>query len=258
MSDDEEHSQYTDELSEDEDEEMETPANVVSLDCIPNLGEAYKYGLLKPPLPSEDGSEEACFQPNLLLLDRVSLFQGDITKLRVDAIVNAANRSLLGGGGVDGAIHTAAGPKLLDECRTLNGCETGASKITKGYNLPARHVIHTVGPIYSEKFKEEKAEQLASCYRTSLEVAAENEIRHIAFPSISTGIYCFPIKDATRIALGTTRTFLESEQGRQIENVIFVVWSDLDKAVYESILPEIFPPAAEEISQDLEDNAEID
>jgi len=265
MSDDEENSprQYSDAMSEDEegegeegeDEEMEeTPPGVIQLDCIPTLGEAYKFGLLKLPPPSEDESKEAHYQPNPFLLDRVSLFQGDITKLEVDAIVNAANRSLLGGGGVDGAIHSAAGPKLLDECRTLNGCETGGAKITKGYDLPARHVIHTVGPIYSEKFKEEKADQLSSCYRTSLELAAENELRHVAFPSISTGIYGYPIEAATRIALCTARQFLESEQGSQIENVIFVVWSDKDKSVYEQILPEIFPPGGEELSQEPNDN----
>lgn len=263
MSDDENSPrQYDDDLSEEESDIEETHVkDVLRLDSIPTIGEAYKYGLLKPP-PTPEGvseTEETAprYQPNALLLDRIMLHQGDITKLDIDAIVNAANRSLLGGGGVDGAIHSAAGPKLLDECRTLNGCDTGNSKITKGYNLPARHIIHTVGPIYSEKFKDEKAEQLVSCYRTSLELAAENELRHIAFPSISTGIYSYPIEDATRIALDTTRTFLESDKGSKIENVIFVVWSDKDKEVYQLLIPEIFPPGGEEeVIQDVENNAD--
>jgi len=262
MSDDQEYSpeEYDDELSEDEDEEMEeSPRDVIHPTDIPTIGELYKNdpdSFLRPDPKAQ--LEKTTYQPNLLLLDRVSLFQGDITQLGVDAIVNAANRSLLGGGGVDGAIHSVAGPKLLDECRTLNGCETGGSKMTRGYNLPARHVIHTVGPIYAEKFKEEKAAELASCYRTSLELAAENELRHIAFPSISTGIYSYPIVEATRIALSTTRTFLESEQGSQIENVIFVVWSDRDKDVYQSVLTEVFPPGDEESTQDLEDTTKDD
>ncbi|KAH9481571.1 ADP-ribose glycohydrolase MACROD1 [Psilocybe cubensis] len=171
------------------------------------------------------------------LLDRVALFQGDITTLKIDAIVNAANRSLL----VDGAIHSAAGPKLLEECRGLNGCATGESKITRGYNLPARHIIHTVGPVYSSKFVEERAEQLESCYKTSLQLAVENGLKHIAFPSVSTGIYSYPIVDATRIALNTVRAFLDTEVGNKLDRVIFVVWSDKDLGVYETLIPEYFP-----------------
>jgi len=206
------------------------------LNDIKTIATLYKSAALKP-------AAKVQFQPNPSLLDRVSLFQGDITRLDVDAIVNAANRSLLGGGGVDGAIHAAAGHKLLEECRGLNGCLTGESKITRGYSLPARHIIHTVGPIYSVRDKEEKAAQLTSSYKTSLELAAENAIRHIAFPSISTGIYSYPIVDATRVALNTARVFLDSEQGSKLERVIFVVWSDKDKDVYEKLIPEYFPPA---------------
>ncbi|KAF9565199.1 A1pp-domain-containing protein [Agrocybe pediades] len=209
---------------------------MVRLKDIKTISELFKTLALKPAAP-----DKLQFKPDVKLLDRVSLFQGDITKLDVDAIVNAANRSLLGGGGVDGAIHAAAGPKLLDECRGLNGCLTGESKITKGYRLPARHVIHTVGPVYSRHNVEECAQQLASCYRTSLELAVENAVRHIAFPSISTGIYSYPIEDATRIALNTARTYLESESGGKLERVIFVVWSNKDKGVYEKLIPEYFP-----------------
>src|SRR4051812_41505798 len=140
---------------------------------------------------------------------RVKILEGDITKQKVDAIVNAANPSLLGGGGVDGAIHRAAGPELLAECRTLNGCRTGEAKLTKGYKLPARHVIHTVGPRYTTP---DHAELLALCYRNSLAVARRHELQTIAFPAISTGIYGYPMRPAARIAIRTVTAELAAHQ----------------------------------------------
>ena len=154
---------------------------------------------------------------------RIKIVHGDITKLDVDAIVNAANSTLLGGGGVDGAIHRAAGTELLAECRALGGCEPGKAKITRGYRLPARFVIHTVGPIWRGG-KRDEARILANCYRNSLQLAVENEVKTIAFPAISCGAYGYPIEQAAQIALETTREFLAATQN--IHRVIFVLWGD--------------------------------
>jgi O-acetyl-ADP-ribose deacetylase (regulator of RNase III) len=163
----------------------------------------------------------------------VELIQGDITALDADAIVNAAKNSLLGGGGVDGAIHHAAGPELLAECRTLNGCGTGQAKITSGYRLKARHVIHTVGPVWHGGFSDEQA-LLASCYRSCLEIAKKNKIRSIAFPCISTGIYGFPKELAATIAVKETKKFLNENVFP--EKVTFVTYSETDHEIYRTIL----------------------
>ena len=166
------------------------------------------------------------------ILEKLEVQQGDITKLDVDAIVNAANQSLLGGGGVDGAIHRAAGPELLAECRGIGGCPTGEARITKGYRLPAKHVIHTVGPVYRGRPRD--AELLRGCYLNSLTLAVKNNIQSIAFPAISCGVYGYPIEDACKIAVDTTGGFLKNNTG--IEKVIFILFSAGDKAVYDSYL----------------------
>jgi O-acetyl-ADP-ribose deacetylase len=165
---------------------------------------------------------------------KIELVQGDITTLAVDAIVNAANKTLLGGGGVDGAIHRAAGPRLLAECATLGGCETGGAKITKGYNLPAKHVIHTVGPVWCDG-KHNEPELLASCYRNSLKLAKEHGLKTIAFPSISTGAYRFPIEFAAPIAFKITQEFI-TQNPNAFEKVIFVLFSERDFRVYDNII----------------------
>jgi O-acetyl-ADP-ribose deacetylase (regulator of RNase III) len=159
---------------------------------------------------------------------KLEVQQGDITRLAVDAIVNAANRSLLGGGGVDGAIHRAAGPELLAECRALGGCPTGEARLTKGYRLPARFVIHTVGPVF--RGRPDDPRLLASCYRNSLALAARNDARSVAFPAISCGIYGYPLEDACRIAVATTLDYLSSDD--RIQKVIFTLFSDQDRRVY--------------------------
>jgi len=166
-------------------------------------------------------------------MNRIELFKGDITSLKVDAIVNAANSALLGGGGVDGAIHRAAGKELLAECRNLNGCETGDAKITKGYNLPAKFVIHTVGPVWHGG-RSGEPEKLASCYRRSLEVAVENGVKTIAFPNISTGVYGYPKIEAAEIAVKAVLSFLNSHN--ELELVIFCVFDDENFMIYRNLL----------------------
>lgn len=197
---------------------------------IPSVAALYRAKKLRPSTASNLPT------PSQKLNDTVCTTQYDLTKLQVDAIVNAANRSLLGGGGVDGAIHAAAGPGLREECQALNGCETGSAKITGGHRLPAKHVIHTVGPVY--KNAEVSEPLLRSCYRTSLELAVQNDCKSIAFSAISTGVYGYPGEDAANAATSEVRKFLtESGQGDKLDKVIFCNFLDRDVDIYAETLP---------------------
>ncbi|XP_074720480.1 ADP-ribose glycohydrolase MACROD2 isoform X3 [Strix uralensis] len=189
-------------------------------------------------LKSENTKED--LQGKKSLSEKVSLYRGDITLLEVDAIVNAANSSLLGGGGVDGCIHRAAGPCLVAECRNLSGCETGQAKITCGYDLPAKYVIHTVGPIARGHLTDTHKENLANCYKSSLKLAKENNIRSIAFPCISTGIYGFPNEPAAVIALNTIKEWL-SKNHSEVDRIIFCVFLEVDYKIFKKKMGEFFP-----------------
>ncbi|KAI8802008.1 hypothetical protein BJ742DRAFT_834763 [Cladochytrium replicatum] len=175
---------------------------------------------------------------------KVVLWKGDITKLALDCIVNAANNSLLGGGGVDGAIHRAAGPELRYECRRLNGCETGDAKITKGYNLPSTKIIHTVGPIG------ENPNLLRSCYKKSLDLMKENELRSIAFPCVSTGVYGYPNEPAAHVALNTVSEWLAANTEYEVEKIVFCLFLEVDVRIYKEITSEYFTPDEAEMVPD--------
>jgi len=166
---------------------------------------------------------------------KITIKKGDITKEEVDVIVNAANKSLLGGGGVDGAIHRAAGPELLEECRTLGGCETGEAKITKGYRLPAKYVIHTVGPMYG-RGKGREAELLANCYKNSLLSAKKHKVKTVAFPAISTGVYGYPKEEAVKIVFKTVKDFISKDNS--LDEIRLVLFSDSDLRLYNEVFGE--------------------
>ncbi|KAM9511247.1 ADP-ribose glycohydrolase MACROD1 isoform 2-T2 [Salvelinus alpinus] len=189
-----------------------------------------------------DSVKATKFKRNEALDKKISLFSGDITKLEIDGIVNAANKTLLGGGGVDGAIHRTAGPLLRSECAELLGCETGEAKITGGYGLPAKYVIHTVGPIAMGEVGEEERSRLRDCYHHSLQKATDTKLRTVAFPCISTGIYGYPPEQAVHVALETVRKYLD-EHHEKLDRVIFCVFLPTDKELYLKNLPLYFPSA---------------
>ncbi|OTB03833.1 hypothetical protein M426DRAFT_321330 [Hypoxylon sp. CI-4A] len=203
---------------------------------IPSLSLLYKLKKLDAP---RHGPVQGASPANN---DRIGLFRGDITTLSVDAIVNAANTSLLGGGGVDGAIHRAAGPNLLSECRSLGGCPTGFSKITDAYKLPCKKVIHAVGPIYNDAHPAKSEVALRSCYRSSLELAVRNGLKTVAFSAISTGVYGYPSNEAAHVACDAVRKYMSSDDGQQLEKVIFVTFEEKDVRAYNNLLPLHFPP----------------
>ena len=216
-------------------------ASIINLKDIPSVSQLYRSKTL-------DASKESDLPaPNQELNDKVCTIQNDITKLEVDAIVNAANKSLLGGGGVDGAIHRAAGPDLYDECYDLDGCETGQSKITQGYELPSKRVIHTVGPIYKNQQTSEPL--LRGCYRNSLQLAVDNECKSIAFSAISTGVYGYPGTAAAQVAIGETLAFLGTPAGKKLDKVIFCNFLDKDVKIYSKTLPLYFPPTEADLFQ---------
>ncbi|XP_043832451.1 ADP-ribose glycohydrolase MACROD1-like [Dromiciops gliroides] len=186
--------------------------------------------------------DEPEYKKDKTLNEKISLFRGDITKLEVDAVVNAANSSLLGGGGVDGCIHCAAGHLLTEECRTLHSCETGKAKITGGYRLPSKYVIHTVGPIAQGDPSPSQVPELHNCYLNSLQLALENRLRSVAFPCISTGVFGYPNEAAAEVVLGTLRQWLEEHKDK-VDRLIICVFLEKDELIYHKQLPHFFPVA---------------
>lgn len=219
-----------------------SPSSTVKLSEIPNLTSLYESNTLQPSnYPSKT-------KPSAAHNNIVSLIRTDITTLPTTCIVNAANKSLLGGSGVDGAIHRAAGPDLLGECRPLKGCNTGSAKITSAYNLPAEYVIHAVGPIYDDEDETWSEQMLSGCYKKSLELAVAKGASSIAFSALSTGIYGYPSEDAAEVACETVRKFLDDEEaagGSSLEKVVFCNFTEKDEKAYLAALPLSFPPVVE-------------
>lgn len=207
---------------------------IITIDEIPTVSQLYQRKELESAI-LEAGDEAPT--PNQSFNDKICVIKADITKLEVDAIVNAANNSLLGGGGVDGAIHRAAGDELLFATRKLGGCDTGSAKITGAFKLPCKKVIHAVGPVYYHDAKTECEEDLASCYTTSLELAVQNGCKSIAFSALSTGVYGYPSSAAAEVAIQAVKAFLEGENGDSLEKVIFVTFMPKDVRAYNELLP---------------------
>ena len=226
-------------------------ASLVPLSEIPTLASLYRLGRLRA------ASTTQTFTPNKSYNEKIALIRNDITKLQVDSIVNAANESLLGGGGVDGAIHAAAGPELVEECETLEGCDTGSAKITGAYELPCKKIIHAVGPVYWRSKKEGKhTELLQGCYRTSLELAVKHGMKSIAFSALSTGVYGYPSDEAAETAAEEVRKFLESGKGDSLTKIVFCNFLKKDEDAYHDVLPKIFPPTPEEASETRDEDVE--
>lgn len=226
-------------------------SSTVPLNEIPTLTLLYKLNKIAP-------ATETAPNATPKFNDKISLIQTDLTKLQVTAIVNAANESLLGGGGVDGAIHRAAGRELIEECRELDGCDTGSAKITNAYGrLPCKKVIHAVGPVYKRKGVSvenggngSNERLLRGCYKTSLDLAAEHGLTSVAFSAISTGVYGYPSEEAADVALRTVKEWLEThEYAEKIERVVFCQFLDKDQDAYEELVPTYFPPAASETTK---------
>lgn len=219
--------------------------SILTADELPTLSLLYKLGKLAPAAANTVVTTTLSYKPNpdnpitpsKALNDRVCLVRQDVTKLAVDAITNAANKRLLGGGGIDGAIHSAAGSGLLAECRKLGGCATGDAKITGAHNLPCKKVIHAVGPIYDPVEPEESEAMLTSAYNKVLQLAVENDCKSLALCGISTGIYGYPPRDAAPVAISAVKKFLESERGQALEKVVFVTWVKQDVDSYAEFLP---------------------